>query len=77
MDVDKELFYTLILDFCDIPTLIEHLQANYRFWKDEEENPTANYDLSQQGQRKNSASTINTLVEAPSDSDENKTGEKT
>ena len=44
---------TLVLfaDFCDIPELMTHLQNNYKFWKSEEENPTANYDLSIKGQQ--------------------------
>ena len=68
----------LISDFCDIHELIQHLQTNYRFWKDEEETPTSNYDLSQKGQRKNSsASKTNTSDELESNSHENKTGEKT
>lgn len=45
--------------FCDIPDLITHLQNNYQYWKDEEESPTVNYDLSGQGQKNNTKNNDN------------------
>ncbi|XP_053405359.1 high affinity cAMP-specific and IBMX-insensitive 3',5'-cyclic phosphodiesterase 8B-like isoform X2 [Mercenaria mercenaria] len=39
--------------FCDIPELIQHLQDNYKFWTEEEENPTHNYDLPIKGPEQN------------------------
>lgn len=27
----------MILDFCDIPDLMTHLQENYRYWKEKSE----------------------------------------
>lgn len=32
---------------------MQHLQDNYKFWKEEEENPTHNYDLSLKGPEQN------------------------
>ena len=72
-------FIVYFPDFCDIPELMKHLQDNYSYWKDEEENPTVNYDLTQAGQgQKDSSKNSDTGSNKNSNSDsESKSGETT
>lgn len=69
-----------VADFCDIPDLMQHLQNNYKFWVEEEENPTSNYDLSIKGpelntdQNDSSDSQNKSIERSNSSNSENKGG---
>lgn len=69
------ILYLVFSDFCDIPELVQQLQSNYKFWKNEEENPSQNYDLSKTGPPQNTdndKSDKSTNVNSENSSTENK-----
>ena len=73
----------MISVFCDIPDLMTHLQNNYQYWKEEEENPSVDYDLAHkgqskgQGQTKNPSKNNNGTNNKTVSETENESGEKT